>query len=90
MKLSAAERSKLKANDFALPKERTYPMHTVEHARDSMSRADQSGSPDEKSKVRAAVHKRYPKLATEKRDVDPNDQPAKKFSKPDPSALGSG
>lgn len=90
MKLSAAERSKLKSGDFALPKERAYPMHTVEHARDSMSRADQSAAPDEKSRVRAAVHKRYPKLAAEKRDMDPNDQPAKKSVKPDPSALGSG
>lgn len=90
MKLTAAERGKLKSSDFALPKDRAYPMHTVEHARDSMSRADQSASPDERSKVRAAVQKRYPKLAAEKRDTDPNDQPAKKFAKPDPSALGSG
>lgn len=90
MKLSADERSRLKSGDFAMPKDRTYPMHTVEHARDSLSRVDQAGTPDEKSKVRAAVYKRHPKLAAEKLDVDPNDQPAKKFVKPDPSALGSG
>lgn len=90
MKLSAAERSQLKSGDFALPKERAYPMHTLEHARDSLSRSGQGSAPDERAKVKAAIHKRYPKLAAEKREVDPNDQPSKRFTKPDPSALGSG
>lgn len=88
MKLSAEERSKLKAGDFALPKERAFPMHTVEHARDSLSRSGQDSAPDERAKVKAAIHKRYPQLS--RGAVDPNDQPAKKFVKPDPSALGSG
>lgn len=90
--LTAAERKSLKASDFAMPRERAYPMHTLSHARDALSRVSQSGSPDDQAKVRAAVHKRYPKLAGEKRDLSPNEAPAKqsKFVKPDPSALGSG
>lgn len=100
--LNAAERNKLKAGDFALPKERAYPMHTLSHARDALSRVAQGGTPDERAKVKAAVHKRYPQLAGEKRDMSPNEAPAKrsaidtaddpkpKFKKPDPSALGSG
>lgn len=88
--LTSAERSSLKSSDFALPKERAYPIHDLAHARDALSRVAQSGTPDEQAKVRAAVHRRYPKLAGEKRDMQPNEVPTKKFEKPDPSALGSG
>lgn len=88
--LNAAERNALKTGDFALPKQRAYPIHDLAHAKDALSRVAQNGTPDEQQKVRAAVHKRYPKLGTEKREMTPNEVPAKKFEKPDPSALGSG
>lgn len=90
--LNAAERNKLKTSDFALPKERAYPIHNIAHARDALSRVSQYGTPEEQEKVRAAVHKRYPKLAGEKQNVSPNEAPPSKpkFQKPDPSALGSG
>lgn len=61
--LDAATRNALKTSDFALPKERAYPMHDLAHARDALSRVAQNGTPDEQTKVRAAVHKRYPQLA---------------------------
>jgi hypothetical protein len=91
--LTAAERKALKSSDFALPKERAYPIHNIAHARDALSRVAQNGTPEEQAKVKAAVHKRYPKLAAEKSNtISPNEaQPAKpKFVKPDPSELGSG
>jgi hypothetical protein len=86
----AKERNALKSSDFALPKQRAYPIHDLAHARDALSRVAQSGTPDEQVRVRAAVHKRYPKLASEKREMSPNEVSARKFQKPDPSALGSG
>jgi hypothetical protein len=88
--LTAVQRNALKSSDFALPKQRAYPIHDLAHARDALSRVAQSGTPDEQVRVRAAVHKRYPKLASEKREMSPNEVPARKFQKPDPSALGSG
>lgn len=90
MKLSTEERKKLKSSDYALPKERAYPMHTVEHAKDSLTRSAQGSSPDEHAKVKAAIQKRYPQLAKGKRDLSPNEVPSKKFQAPDASALGSG
>lgn len=86
--LTAAERNKLKTSDFALPKERAYPIHDLAHARDALSRVAQSGTPEEQAKVKAAVHKRYPKLAGQ-REYSPNEVPMRQ-PKPDPSALGSG
>lgn len=90
--LTAAERNELKAGDFALPKERTYPIHTLAHAKDALSRAAQNATPDEHAKVKAAVHKRYPKLAGKSGGMSPNQAPATrpKFTAPDASALGSG
>ena len=73
MILTSAQRNAMKASDFALPKDRAYPIHNLAHARDALSRVAQNGSPDEQVKVRAAVHKRYPKLAAEKRDLSPNE-----------------
>lgn len=62
--LNAAGRAKLKTGDFALPKDRAYPIHDAAHARDALSRVSQYGTPEEKAKVRAAVKKRYPKIDT--------------------------
>ncbi len=61
--LNSATRNALKTSDFALPKERAYPIHDLAHARNALERVSQYGTPDEQVKVRAAVHKRYPELA---------------------------
>jgi hypothetical protein len=99
--LNAAQRNALKTSDFALPKERAFPIHDLAHAKDALSRVAQSGTPDEQTKVTAAVHKRYPELAGHKPGaaMSPNESPGKKsrsgsyskdFKAPNPSALGSG
>ena len=58
-KLTAAARKKLPSKSFALPGGR-YPIEDANHARNALARVSQFGSPEEKSKVRAAVHRKYP------------------------------
>jgi hypothetical protein len=58
-KLTAAERHALPSKDFALPGER-YPIEDANHARNALARVSQHGSSEEKAKVRAAVHRKYP------------------------------
>ena len=58
--LTAAERKALPDSDFAIPEQRAYPIHNESHAQDAIRMVDKNGSPDEKSRVKAAVHKRYP------------------------------
>jgi len=72
--LTAEARRKLKTSDFAIPEERKYPIHDESHARNALSRVGEFGSPAEKDKVRAAVHKRYPNIGKEDSDGD-NDSP---------------
>lgn len=61
-KLTAAKRNKLKGSQFALPGKRGYPINDPSHARNALSRVSQFGSPAEKAKVRAAVHRKYPSM----------------------------
>ena len=58
-KLSSHGRDEIKDSNFALPKERKYPIQDISHARNALARA--SGKPEE-SKVRAAVYAKYPSL----------------------------
>ena len=58
-KLGAAERHALPKKDFALPGGR-YPIEDKAHARNALARVSQHGSPAEKEKVRAAVHRAFP------------------------------
>lgn len=60
-KLSSKERDQLPDSSFALPGRR-YPIHDKSHALNALSRVAQNGSDDEKKKVRAAVHAKYPNL----------------------------
>lgn len=60
-KLTAAERKKIPAKDFALGKGR-YPIEDASHARNALSRVSANGSPAEKAKVRAKVHAKYPNI----------------------------
>lgn len=57
--LSTAARKKLPAGAFAGPN-RSYPINDKNHARNALSRVEQFGSPSEKARVRAAVHRKFP------------------------------
>lgn len=60
-KLNAAARKKLKTSSFALPGRR-YPINDPNHARAALSMVARHGTPSEKARVRAAVHKKYPAI----------------------------
>lgn len=60
-KLSAAARKHIPAKNFALPGRR-YPIEDENHARNALARVSQHGTPEEKAKVRAAVHRKYPSI----------------------------
>ncbi len=57
--LTAKTRNALPESAFALPGRR-YPIHDENHARNALARVSQHGTPEEKAKVRAAVHRRFP------------------------------
>lgn len=63
--LDANARKHIAPEHFALPGRR-YPIHDMNHARNALARVSQNGSPQEKAKVKAAVHKKYPSLAKKK------------------------
>jgi hypothetical protein len=59
-KLNAKKRNALPRKSFAEPGKRKYPIEDKAHARNALSRVSANGSPAEKAKVRAAVHKKFP------------------------------
>lgn len=61
--LTTQGRKHIKDSNFALPEQRKYPINDIAHARNALSRVAQFGTDEEKSKVRAAVHAKYPELA---------------------------
>jgi hypothetical protein len=60
--LDTKTRNALPTSDFALPKERKYPIDTVERARNALARVAANGTDAEKKAVKAAVHKKYPEV----------------------------
>lgn len=83
--LDAEARSKIAPHNFALPGGR-YPIHDANHARNALARVSQYGTPEEKKKVKAAVHKKYPdigKKMADGGDVSPPD--ANPTPAPEPS-----
>lgn len=60
-KLTSRARKNIPTSEFALPGRR-YPIEDKAHARNALSRVAQNGTPAEKAKVRAAVHRRYPDI----------------------------
>jgi hypothetical protein len=62
MKLSTEGRKELSKSEFAIPESRSYPIHNESHARNALARVSQFGSESEKSRVRAAVHRKYPNI----------------------------
>jgi hypothetical protein len=60
-KLTTERRDELPGGDFALPGRR-YPIHDENHARNALARVSEYGTPEEKDRVHAAVHRRYPDI----------------------------
>lgn len=60
-KLTTQERKDLPGQDFALPGRR-YPIPDAAHGRDALSRVSANGTPEEKARVRAAVHRKFPEI----------------------------
>lgn len=61
-RLTLRSRTRIKRSNFALPKERKYPIHDLIHARNALARVAQYGTASEKRRVRAAVARKYPSL----------------------------
>jgi hypothetical protein len=70
-RLTAASREHMPSSEFALPGHGTgpkgagagsYPIPDASHARNALARVSQHGSPEEKAKVRAAVHRKFPDI----------------------------
>ena len=59
--MTAEKRNDLPGKSFAGP-DRSYPINDASHARNALARVSQFGSPSLKSKVRAAVHRKYPNI----------------------------
>lgn len=64
--LTAKTRSALNSKDFVFPAERKYPIEDKNHARNALARVSQHGSSEQKAKVRAAVHNKYPTIGQKK------------------------
>ncbi len=60
--LTTKKRKKLKTTRFAEPDKRAYPIEDKAHARNALARVAQNGTPAQKKKVRAAVHKKFPSI----------------------------
>jgi hypothetical protein len=65
MKLTASARKHIPAASFALPGRR-YPIEDKAHARNALARVSQHGTPSEKARVRAKVHKKFPGIGKKK------------------------
>ena len=61
-KLTAKQRKKRKTSQFALPRQRAYPINDKAHARMALAMVSKHGTEGEKSKVRRAVKKKYPSI----------------------------
>lgn len=64
-KLTTDARNDLSTHEFAIPESRSYPIPDENHARNALARVSQFGSSEEKSRVRAAVHRKFPNIGAE-------------------------
>lgn len=60
--LTERARKHMKDSEFAIPESRKYPIHDKAHARNALARVSQYGTPEEKARVRRAVHRKYPDI----------------------------
>lgn len=65
-RLTDRQRDRLPTKDFALPKERAYPINDAAHARNALARVSQFGSPSEVAAVKHAVHRKFPRIKIDK------------------------
>jgi hypothetical protein len=81
--LTAKARQSMPKSDFALPGKGegpkgagagSYPIPDASHARNALARVSQHGSPEQKAKVRAKVHAKFPNIG-KKRDHKLYDNP---------------
>jgi hypothetical protein len=77
--LTSEQRQKMPRSDFALPGKGdgpkgagagSYPIEDASHARNALARVSQHGSSEEKSEVRAAVHRKFPGIYSNKKKKD--------------------
>jgi hypothetical protein len=71
-KLTYKAKKKLPRASFAIPGKQDgvkgkYPIHDAPHARNALARVSAHGSPEEKKKVRAAVHRRFPGIGKDRK-----------------------
>lgn len=64
-RLSYQERKDLPASEFVFPETRDYPIPDEAHGRDALARVSANGTPEQKAKVRAAVHRKFPDIEME-------------------------
>lgn len=65
-KLTTEAREHISSGNFALPGRR-YPIEDQNHGRAALSMVAKHGTPEEKSRVRAAVHRKYPNIGADKK-----------------------
>ena len=65
--LSSKDRKKLSKKSFALPGKRKYPIPDKAHARNTLARVAQHGTPAEQKTVKEAVKKRFPSIGKKKK-----------------------
>lgn len=66
--LTSQARKQLPSSSFVFPDKRKYPIHDKAHARNALSRVSAHGTPEEKKKVRAAVHRKFPGIGEDDED----------------------
>lgn len=70
-KLSTKQRKNLPKSDFVYPPTKSnpagkYPIPDKSHAKDALARVAANGTPAQKAKVKAAVHKKFPSIGKKK------------------------
>jgi hypothetical protein len=65
-KLTYSQKQALPDSAFVFPKERKYPIPDLAHARNALARVAANGTSEEQARVRAAVHKKFPSIESEK------------------------
>ena len=63
--ITSKSRDQLKDSDFAIPEDRSYPIHDRAHARKSLALVVLNSSSIEQARVRKAVARRFPELGDE-------------------------
>lgn len=66
-KLTTKARKALSGDVFAFPKERKYPLDTMNRARNALARGSQFASPEQLATIRRKVHAKYPGIKMKKK-----------------------